>query len=147
KWLNAWRMFFAVLCLGGAIALAIVTATVLSGPIAASTAGPCAMLFAGGFALLAPAIVRPIFAAFGRAASAIAPRSGWLARRSAGGRRVDSAAAVAPIMLVIGLATALLYMQTAQDNASERALSKSLRPDLVLSAPGGVSPGLAEQAA
>jgi putative ABC transport system permease protein len=48
-----------------------------------------------------------------------------------------------PIMLATGIATALLYVQTTQVDAAERAFAETLRADAVLSsAGGGLPPGL-----
>jgi putative ABC transport system permease protein len=56
RWFGWIRLAFALLFLGGGAALAIVTMTVLDGPVAASTAGPTVICCAIGLALLSPAI-------------------------------------------------------------------------------------------
>ena len=58
RWVSPIRMILAFLFLGGAGALAIVTALVMTGPIAASTSAPAAMLWAVGIALVCPGLCR-----------------------------------------------------------------------------------------
>lgn len=140
RWLSWPRAAFGVLTLGGAVALAIVTALVFNGPIAASTAEPSAMLWTISLALLAPAVARPVFAVLGRAAAILAPRTGDLAMRTVRGRGARTAAVVVPVMLATGLTTSLLYLQTSQQSATEHAYAKHLRADLVLTSPNGGLP-------
>jgi putative ABC transport system permease protein len=45
RWLGVGRLLLALLFLAGGVALAIVTITVMTGPVAASTAGPTVMVF------------------------------------------------------------------------------------------------------
>ncbi|WDT89607.1 ABC transporter permease [Streptomyces sp. SCSIO-PteL053] len=62
RWMSAPRLVFALLCLAGGTALALVTALVMPGSVAASTAGPTAMLWASGIALVAPGLTRALIA-------------------------------------------------------------------------------------
>ncbi|MEV4318241.1 FtsX-like permease family protein [Actinocrispum sp. NPDC049592] len=138
RWLSTPRVLFAVLCLGGGLALTIVTATVMTGPVAASTAGPMALLWAGGLALLGPGITRVLIAVLRWPLRAISGQAGHLAMQNAASRRIRLAGAVTPIMLATGLATAFLYMQISQTHAAEQAYTENLRADAVLrSATGG----------
>lgn len=139
-WVSWPRMLFALLCLGGGLGLTIVTATVMSGPVAASTAGPTAMLWAGGLALLGPGITRTFIAVLRWPLRAITGQAGHLAMQNAGARRIRMAGAVSPVMLATGLATAFLYMQTAQAHAAERAYTDNLRADAVLTSSTGGFP-------
>jgi putative ABC transport system permease protein len=143
SWMTWPRLVFGVLTLAGAVALAIVTALAFDGPVAASTAAPSAMLWAVSMALLAPAVTRPVLAVLGRIAAVLAPRTGHLAMLTVRGRGARTAALVTPVMLATGLTTALLYMQTSQQAATEHAYAQHLRASLVVSSPGGLPLGLA----
>jgi len=140
RWLNGPRLVFGLVTLAGAVALAIVTALVFDGPIAASTAAPSAMLWAIGLALLAPAVTRPVLALLGRIAAVLAPRTGHLTMLTVRGRGVRTAAMIVPVMLATGLTSSLLYMQTSQQSATEHAYAQNLRADLVLSSTTGGIP-------
>ncbi|HYK69353.1 MAG TPA: ABC transporter permease [Streptosporangiaceae bacterium] len=147
-WMSWPRLVLGLLTLAGAIALAVVTALVFNGPIAQSTAGPSAMLWALTMALLGPALLtRPVLSGLGRVAAALAPRTGHLARLTIQGRGPRTAALATPVMLATGLATALLYMQTTQQAAAETIYAQNLQASLVISSPsGGLPLGLAAQA-
>ena len=54
KWFSWVRLLFGLLFLGGGLALLIVTATVMTGPLAGATAGPSILCWAIGVALLGP---------------------------------------------------------------------------------------------
>jgi putative ABC transport system permease protein len=140
RWLHPVRFVLAALCLGGATALVIVTALVMTGPIAASTSAPAAMLWAGGIALVSPGLCRWLAALLQWPIRLVTGLSGRMAMLNAGVRRVRLAAAVTPIMLVTGLATALIYLQTSQDDASDRAFSAGLRADAVVTSTTGALP-------
>jgi putative ABC transport system permease protein len=139
-WMSWPRLVLGLLTLAGAIALAVVTALVFNGPIAASTAGPSAMAWVLTMALLGPALTRPVLSVLGRVAAALAPRTGHLAMLTIQGRGARTAALATPVMLATGLATALLYMQTAQQAATEQAYAQNLKADLVISSPAGGLP-------
>src|SRR5215472_10579238 len=140
------RLVLGLLTLAGAIALGLITALVFNGPIAASTAGPSVMLWVITMALLGPALTRPVLSVLGRVAAAIAPRTGHLAMLTIQGRGPRTAALVTPVMLATGLATALLYMQTSQQAATDQAYAQNLKANLVISSPaGGLPLGLAAQ--
>ncbi|MFE7590734.1 FtsX-like permease family protein [Kitasatospora sp. NPDC057512] len=112
RWLSGPRLAFAVLCLAGGTALAVVTGTVMNGEVAASTAGPSAMLWAGGIALLGPGLTKVLTAVFHRPLRALFGLTGDLAMDNARARRIRIAGAVSPVMLATGLSTALIYLQT-----------------------------------
>jgi putative ABC transport system permease protein len=140
------RLVLGLVALAGAIALGTVTALVFTGPIAASTAGPSVMAWAVTMALLGPALTRPVLWVLGRAAAALAPRTGHLAMLNIQGRGARTAALITPVMLATGLGTALLYMQTSQQAAAEHLYAEHLQASLVISSPaGGLPPGLAAQ--
>lgn len=143
RWLSAVRLIAAVLCLAGATALAIVTATVMTGAVAASTAAPSAMLWAAGIALLAPGLARVLTAILRWPLRAVSGLAGALAIMNARARTVRLAGAITPVMLVTGLAVALIYLQTSQDAVSQRVFTDSLRADAVVSSvTGGLPPSL-----
>ena len=146
RWIGWPRLVLGLLFLAGAIALSLVTALVFNGQIAASTAGPSAMAWVITVALFGPALTRPVLSVLGRVAAALAPRTGHLARLTIQGRGARTAALVTPVMLATGLATALLYMQTSQQTATEQVYAQNLQANLVISSPaGGLPLGLAAQ--
>ncbi|EPH43984.1 hypothetical protein STRAU_2948 [Streptomyces aurantiacus JA 4570] len=140
RWVSPIRMILAFLFLGGASALAIVTATVMSGPTAASTSAPAAMLWAVGIALVSPALCRWLAALLRWPVGWFTGLSGQLAMLNASVRRVRLASAVTPIMLATGLATALIYLQTSQDDASNRVFAKNLKADAIVATQDGALP-------
>jgi putative ABC transport system permease protein len=146
SWMSWPRLVLGLLTLAGAIALSVITALVFNGQIAASTAGPSAMAWVLTLALLGPAVTRPVLWVLGRVAAALAPRTGHLAMLTIQGRGARTAALITPVMLATGLATALLYMQTSQQSATEQVYAQHLQANLVISSPGGGLPlGLAAQ--
>jgi len=121
----------------------VVTATVMAdGPTLASTAGPASVLFAIGLALLAPGITRALVRAVGRPVRALSGLSGYLAVRNATTQHVRTAGAVAPIVLLVGIATGTLYMQSTEDAVSARGRAAGVSADFALdSSAGGFAPG------
>jgi putative ABC transport system permease protein len=78
-----------------------------------------------------------------RPARALSGLAGELAVLNARAQTVRMAAVAMPIMLAVAIATALLYVQTTQAAAAERAYTETLRADVVLtSTTGGLAPGL-----
>ena len=145
-WMSWPRLALGLLTLAGAIALSAITALVFNGQIAASTAGPSAMAWVLTLALLGPAFTRPVLSVLGRVAAALAPRTGHLAMLTIQGRGARTAALITPVMFATGLATALLYMQTSQQAATEQLYAQHLQANLVISSPaGGLPLGLAAQ--
>jgi putative ABC transport system permease protein len=140
RWLSAVRLILAVLCFGGGIALFIVTIAVMTGPIAASTAGPSVLLWAIGLALIAPGITRVMLAVLRWPVRAVTGTAGYLATLNARTRTVRMAAIVTPIMLATGIATANIYLQTTQVEVAKAAYAENLRADLVLSSSTGGLP-------
>ncbi|MFJ3801591.1 ABC transporter permease [Streptomyces sp. NPDC090088] len=141
--LNWIRAVFAVLCLAGGTALALVTMNV-DGATAGSTATPAAMLWAAGFGLLGPVLTRLMTALLRWPLRAVTGLSGQLAVLNAKARATRLAGAVMPVMLATGMATALIYLQTTQNQGAQQAFEENLRADLVLtSVTGGVPASLA----
>lgn len=121
RWMSAPRLVFALLCFAGGTALAMVTATVMPGSVAASTAGPTAMLWASGIALVCPGLTRVLIAALRPPLRLLPSLACHLASDNVRARRVRTAGAVTAVMLATGLATALLYLQTTQDASARDA--------------------------
>jgi putative ABC transport system permease protein len=145
KWFSWIRLLFGVLALGGGLALLIVTATVMSGPLAASTAGPSVLCWAIGVALLGPFWTKLVLAFWRWPVQALTRVNGRLAIRNLSARSVALSAAVVPVMLAVGISTSNLYMQTTQVHASSEAFTRDLRADAVLVSDAGLSPTLIEQ--
>lgn len=137
-WLTPLRVILAVLCFGGGSALAIVT-------VAASTAGPSVMLWAIGLAMISPGVTKMLVSFVQWPLRALSGVSGRFAMLKARGRSVRIAAAVTPIMLATGIATANIYLQTTQAAVSDQAFTENLRADAVISAPAGLDPSLLEK--
>lgn len=146
KWLSWVRVVLAVLAFGGGIALFIVTTAVMTGPIAASTAGPSVMLWAIALALVSPGITKVLLAVLRWPVRAVTGTAGHLATLSAKTRAVRMAAIVTPIMLATGMATANIYLQTTTVAVANEAYVETLRADLVLSSATGALPaGLVDE--
>lgn len=143
RWLSWVRVVFAVLAFGGGTALFIVTIAVMTGPIAASTAGPSVMLWATALALVSPGITKVVLAILRWPVRAVTGTAGHLATLSTKTRAVRVAAVVTPIMLATGMATANIYLQTTTVAVANEAFVDSLRADLVLS--GDITPGLVDE--
>ncbi|MGW6905225.1 FtsX-like permease family protein [Streptomyces sp. NPDC054940] len=137
--LNWIRLLFAVLCLAGGTVLAFVTMNV-DGATAGSTATPAAMLWAAGFGLLGPALTRLMTALLRWPLRAVTGFSGQLAILNAKARPARLAGAVMPVMLATGMATALIYLQTTQNQGAQQAFEDNLRADLVLTSVAGGMP-------
>lgn len=146
KWFSWSRLVIGILFLGGGLALMIVTAAVMSGPIAGATAGPAVLCWAIGLALLGPVATKAVLAIIRWPLYAVSRVNGRLAILNVTARSVAMSAAVMPVMLAVGIATANIYMQTTQVDAAEKAFTKELRADAVLvSTASGLSPSLLPQ--
>jgi putative ABC transport system permease protein len=145
KWLSWVRVVLAVLAFGGGIALFIVTVAVMTGPIAASTAGPSVMLWAIALALVSPGITKVLLAVLRWPVRAFAGTAGYLATLSTKTRAVRVAAVVTPIMLATGMATANIYLQTTSMEIANEAFKDNLRPDLVLTSATGIPSGVVDE--
>ena len=139
KWFSWVRLTFALICLAGGTALSIVTALVMTGPVAASTAGPTAMLWASGLALLSPGITKVIIAVLRWPVRAVTGLSGFLAMMNADARRVRVAGAITPVMLATGLATALIYLQTTSAGGGSGFADNLTADAAVTSQTGGIA--------
>ncbi|TCC12320.1 ABC transporter permease [Kribbella soli] len=145
KWFSWIRLLFGLLFLGGGLALLIVTATVMSGPLAASTAGPSILCWAIGVAVLGPFWTKAVLGIWRWPVQALTRVNGRLAIRNLSARSVALSAAAMPVMLAVGISTANLYMQTTQVHASSEAFTRDLRADAVLVSDAGLSPTVLSQ--
>ncbi|MFG2842977.1 ABC transporter permease [Kitasatospora sp. NPDC048296] len=145
KWLTTTRLLLALFFMLNGVTLSVVTATVMTdGPTLASTAGPASVLFAIGVALLAPGITKAIVVALRWPVRAFSGLSGYMALRNATTNNVRMAGAVAPIILLIGIANGTLYMQATEDTVSAKSYENNVLADYVLdSSTGGFAPGVA----
>ncbi|GAA4538488.1 FtsX-like permease family protein [Amycolatopsis samaneae] len=142
RWLTPTRIILAVLCFAGGTALAIVTVAVMSGPVAASTAGPAVMLWAIGVATISPGVTKATAVLLHLPVKLFTGVNGWLALRNTRVGALRVSGAVTPIMLAVGVATANIYLQTTQEAVSNQAFTEDLRADAVVSGPGGLAPEL-----
>ncbi|HEV2782406.1 MAG TPA: FtsX-like permease family protein [Actinophytocola sp.] len=146
RWLGPMRLLFAVLGFAGGLALAIVTVTVFDGSIAASTAGPTVMVWAVALAMIAPGLTKVVGALLRPVLRGVGGNAGYLAMLNAKARTVRLAAAVTPIMFSVGIATAMIYLQTTLADAEREAYTRNLRADVVLaSTTGGLPTDLVDQ--
>ncbi|MGK4580156.1 ABC transporter permease [Kitasatospora sp. HPMI-4] len=144
RWFSVTRLLLALFFLANGVALSVITATVMTdGPTLASTAGPASVLFAIGLALLAPGITKAVVVALSWPVRLVTGLSGYLAVRNATTDNVRMAGAVAPIVLLIGIATGTLYMQSTEDHVSAKSYASNVLADYVLdSSTGGFGPGV-----
>jgi len=145
KWFSWVRLLFGLAFLGGGLALLIVTATVMTGPLAGATAGPSILCWAIGVALLGPFWTKAVLAVWRWPVQALTRVNGRLAIRNVTARSVAMSAAVMPVMLAVGISTANLYMQTTQVQASSAAFTRDLRADAVLVSDAGLSSTVVDQ--
>jgi putative ABC transport system permease protein len=145
KWFGWVRLVFGLLFLGGGLALLIVTATVMTGPLAGATAGPSILCWAIGVALLGPFWTKLVLAFWRWPVQALSRVNGRLAIRNLSARSVAMSAAAMPVMLAVGISTANLYMQTTQVHAASEAFTRDLRADAVVVSDAGLSPTLLDQ--
>ncbi|GII64208.1 ABC transporter permease [Sphaerisporangium krabiense] len=129
---GAVRRAAAVTCFAGGVALALVTVLFMHGPLVSSTAGPAVLLWAIGLALVAPTLVKAVTSVLARPVLALSGPAGYLAVLNTRAGTARLAAAVVPVLLATGMATANLYMQTTQTGAAGRAYAESLLADLVV---------------
>lgn len=137
RWLTPPRLWLGVSCLLTAAVFAYASLTVLKGAVAASTAGPAVTCVAAAIALFGPGIVKMLNAVFRRPVRAMTGLSGYLATLNARARSVPMASAITPIVLATSLAIFVLYYQTTQTAAAEKAYTDSLVADAVVEAPAG----------
>ncbi|RXZ81133.1 ABC transporter permease [Paenibacillaceae bacterium] len=144
--LSIGRIFLGLSLLAVGGALAIVTMTVLSGQFASSTGMPAAIVCAIGLATLSPLLTRPLAALLQWPIRALAGQPGRLAMINARTGIDATAAVVAPIILLSGVAAGLLYMQSTEQNAvQQEMLADFSKVDAMITATDAVDAGLVEQ--
>ncbi|MFH8789456.1 ABC transporter permease [Streptomyces roseoverticillatus] len=144
--LHPVRIAAGLLFLAGTVALALVTALVLRGPVAASTAGPTVMCCAIALALLGPWFTKLVTLLLHWPVRLLTGPAGRLAALNCRARTAKMAAIATPVMLASAIATGNLYLQTTTAAVADKAFADNLRADAVLtSAAGGVDPALLAQ--
>lgn len=145
QWFTRTRLLLSILCFVAATSLVVVTLTVMSGPLTASTAGQTSLWLLIGLALLGPGIARVMTGLLGRPLSTVSRAAGYLARLNTQARTVRTAAVITPVMFFTGLATANIYLGTTEVRANQRAYSENLVADAVLtSGTGGFAPDMVD---
>ena len=145
KLISGWRVLFAMLFVGGGIALIIVTATVMSAPLAPATAAPAVIVLAIGFALLAPILSKVMTLVLQWPLRALGGLTGELAVLNARGRTGRMAAVTGPVILLTAVVTGMLYLQTTNDDADRQIFADSLVADAVVTADDRFDHELVEQ--
>ncbi|MEU7002265.1 FtsX-like permease family protein [Nonomuraea sp. NPDC046570] len=133
------RRTLAIICFAAGCVLGLVSVLFMPATLVSSTAGPAVLVWAIGLALIGPTLTKTITKALPWPFPGLA---GYPAIVNARARTAQMAAAITPIMLATGMATANLYMQTTQVDAATAAYTAGLRADTVLSP---VTPGLLER--
>ncbi|OZF56294.1 ABC transporter permease [Rhodococcus sp. 14-2470-1b] len=154
RWLTRPRLILAVLFLAAGISMSVVTVAVMeNGPILASTAGPASVLVGIGLALLTPGFMKVIVAVVGWPVRMLTGSAGFLAVNNARARSIRMAGAVAPIVLLVGIAVGTLYMQSTENAVKTETYATNLLADYVISTgdeseksvTGGFAPGVVEE--
>ncbi|MFI6426699.1 FtsX-like permease family protein [Promicromonospora sp. NPDC050880] len=143
--IGGWRVLAGLLFVAAGIALTIVTVAVLSGPAAPATAAPAVIVFTIGLALLAPVLAKVVILAVQWPVRALGGLTGDLAVLNARGRASRLAAVMGPVILLTGVSTGMLYLQTTNDAADEAAFADSIVADAVVTAQDRVDPRLVEE--
>lgn len=142
---GGWRVLAGLLFVAAGVALTIVTVTALSGPLAPATAAPAVIVLTIGLALLAPVLAKVMILLIQWPVRALGGLTGDLAVLNARGRSSRLAAVMAPVILLTGVSTGMLYLQTTNDAADQRAYADSIVADAVVTAENGVDPRLVRE--
>lgn len=147
RWLTRPRLILAVLFLVAGISMSVVTVAVMeNGPILASTAGPASVLVGIGLALLTPGFMKAVVMVVGWPVRMLTGSAGFLAVNNARARSIRMAGAVAPIVLLVGIAVGTLYMQTTENAVKTENYASNLLADYVIEA-DGFAPGIVDEVA
>src|SRR5699024_9906328 len=122
-----------------------VTITVMSGPLAPATAAPAVLLRTTGLAVLAPVLTKILTFFVQWPVRALGGVTGELAVLNAHGRSGRLAAVTAPVILLAGVASGMLYLQTTNDEADRQAFAEGLTADAVVTSREALDPGLVGQ--
>lgn len=142
---SGWRVLAGLVFVGAGVALTIVTVAVLSGPLAPATAAPAVIVFTIGLALLAPVLAKVMILLVQAPVRALGGLTGELAVLNARGRSGRMAAVLGPVILLTGVSTGMLYLQTTNDTADREAYTSSIVADAVVTAQDRVDPALVGQ--
>lgn len=145
--IGLWRTLLAVLLVGGGTVLTVVSIVVLSDPLTPATAAPAVILLAVGTALLAPVLGRVTTALLQWPVRSLGGITGQLAVLNARGRSGRTAAVMAPVILLTGVATGMLYLQATNDHADRESFAASLVADAVVTSREPVDAALVAQVA
>ena len=126
------RLLLAVVVLVGGIGMTTATIAVMSGPLTPATGAPAVLLLTIGAALLAPVLTRITTFVWQRPVRALGGVTGELAVLNARGRSGRMGAVMAPVILLTGVATGVLYLQSTSDEADRRAFADNLVADAVV---------------
>jgi putative ABC transport system permease protein len=143
--ISGWRALAGLILVGAGVALTIVTVAVLSGPLAPATAAPAVIVFTIGLAVLAPVLAKLMVFVVQWPVRAIGGLTGDLAVLNARGRTGRLAAVMGPVILLTGVSTGMLYLQTTNDTADRAAYTSSIVADVVVTAEDRVDPALVGQ--
>lgn len=143
--ISGWRVLAGLLFIAAGVGLTIVTVAVLSGPLAPATAAPAVIVFTIGFASLAPVLAKVMILLLRWPVRALGGLTGDLAVLNAQGRTGRLAAVMGPVILLTGVSTGMLYLQTTNDTADREAFAEGIVADAVVTAPSGFDQGLVEQ--
>lgn len=133
------RILLGLVVLGGGVSLVGVTMTVLSGELASSTGMPAVIVLAIGLATLSPLLVRPLVALADWPVRALTGQAGRMAMLNARAARQRTAAVVAPIVVLTGVATGMVSMQSIEDDAVREVFTDSMHPDAIVTSTNGVA--------
>ncbi|MGI5329836.1 FtsX-like permease family protein [Actinomadura nitritigenes] len=141
--LPRWRVVTgAVLLVAGANALGV--AAVTTGPTASASLGGLVMALIVSVALLGPLLARAGERVLGRAATALSPVAGRLARHAARAAALRAGSIMTPVALAIAFAGVQLFAQSTIAHATTAQFAAGNRADQVIVASG---PGLPQGAA
>jgi len=143
--ISGWRFLAGLLFVAAGVALTIVTVTALSGPLAPATAAPAVIVLTIGLALLAPVLAKVMILLIQWPVRALGGLTGDLAVLNARGRTSRLAAVLGPVILLTGVSTGMLYLQTTNDAADKEAYAAGIVADAVVTADGGADPLLVEE--
>ena len=145
KLISGWRVLAGLVFVAVGVALTIVTVAVLSGPLAPATAAPAVIVFTIGLALLAPVLAKAMIFVIQGPVRALGGLTGDLAVLNARGRTGRMAAVLGPVILLTGVSTGMLYLQTTNDTADREAYASSIVADAVVTAESRIDPALVGQ--
>ncbi|MFE0026168.1 ABC transporter permease [Amycolatopsis sp. NPDC059021] len=131
------RIVLAALSFTSCISLIVTTMVFLKGPLSASTAGSTTIMFVLGLALLGPVVLRPVLRVVAWPVRVIGGVAGRMAALNTKVRVARTVGVLTPVMLLIGVATADLYMGTSEVVMAKTIYTENLRADAAITAPAG----------